>query len=97
MKHLHVSGRRWFDRKNGNTYHTAKTIVDGEPGPSVPFSYGYGEHYLTTAAEAMERTGSLPGREHHANGSAEPLWQYCERNGIKLTIDVCDVARRGDL
>ena len=97
MQTLHISGRRWFERTNGNTYHTAQTIVDGNPGPSVPFAYGYGDHYLTTAAEALEAAGHLPGREHHANGSAEPLWRYCERNGIKYTATVADVARKRDL
>ena len=97
MKHLHVSGRRWFTRNSGNTYHTARTLMDGESGPAVPFSYGYGDHYLTTAAEALEGGGHVPGREHHANGSAEPLWRYCERNGIKFTYEVNDVSRRSDL
>lgn len=93
---LHVRGIRWFDSRNGNTYHRATAILDGITIADVPFSYGYGDHFVDTAAEAIEAAGILT-RERHANGSREPLRVACDRLGIVLSVDVRDVKRRRDL
>lgn len=55
MKKFVVIGGKWFDKVNGNTYHTAK-IIDTETGTIYynRFQYGYGTHYLTTAREYIE-------------------------------------------
>ena len=55
---------KWFDRINGNTYHsvritncrTGKTIV----GLHAPYEYGYGDQYRYTALAAMEKAKWLP-------------------------------------
>ena len=49
---------KWFDRANGNTYHACKVTrtADGEV-LACPFTYGYDDHYKTTALEAMEAAG----------------------------------------
>ena len=54
-------GARWFDRTNGNTYHsvqihnleTGETISQGE-------TYGYDDHYKQTALTLMLKAGWLP-------------------------------------
>jgi hypothetical protein len=53
---------KWFDKVNGNTYHSVrvtrckdgKTIV-----PSTPYQYGYGDQYRQTALELMHKNGWL--------------------------------------
>lgn len=49
---MKIEGKRWFQRSYGNTYHTVKVFVDGEILKSE-ITYGYGSHYLQTAAELL--------------------------------------------
>ena len=92
-----VIGRRWFDRVNGNTYYSAEILIDGKTIDGIDYAYGYGDQYLQDASDAIERAGHLPDREHHANGSVEPLWQYCRDRDIALHSSVSDVSRKRDL
>ena len=87
-----INGRRWFDKINGNTYHTASANVifaDGSDRSfSIQYQYGYGDQYLQSAWDAIKKaklvTGEIP-------------WQYCRDNKIKLITNVSDVARKKDL
>lgn len=97
-----VMARRWFDKANGNTYHSVRVSTADTSGAVTntihPFAYGYGEHFLQTAAEIVE---AIPGGEvrcqRYANGGREGLVSACHRLGIALTVDVVDVPRRKDL
>jgi len=98
IKSVMIIGRRWFRKSAGNTYHTAKVYVDGREVARVPEQYGYGDHFITTALDALEKAGFMPGREHHANGSAEPGWIYFrDDRKIEYTTEVTDVSRERDL
>jgi hypothetical protein len=97
MKSITVIGRRWFERTNGNTYHSANVIVDGVSIGKTQFAYGYGSHYLQTATEMLDKAGLIPDIERYKNGGQESLWRYCDRNGIAFTDDVADVQRKKDL
>ena len=83
MKRLKIRGRKWFDRINGNTYHTSAIIIDGELVHKTEMTYGYGEHYIQTAQEWLMDNG-LVSIKRHENGSFQPLWQYCQDNGIEF-------------
>ena len=52
---------RWFDRVNGNTYHSVR-IIRCRDGAVLycPWQYGYGDQYRYTALEAMARAKWLP-------------------------------------
>ena len=50
---MKIEGKRWFQRSYGNTYHTVKVFVNGEVLKSE-ITYGYGSHYLQTAAELLK-------------------------------------------
>lgn len=45
---------KWFDKLNGNTYHSVR-ITRHKDGKIIvcPFEYGYGEQYKYTALNAM--------------------------------------------
>ena len=88
-----IVGRLWFDKANGNTYHTSEAIVDGESLFKTEMEYGYGEQYIETAFDKLEEMG-LISREQHANGSKDPAWRWCEGNGVKLNTQVFDVLKR---
>ena len=87
IKNIHVEGRRWFDKINGNTYNTAAVYVDGECVAITPFQYGYGDFYIQAAQEALEKLGTIP-TEVSKWGSHRPLWQICNDLGINLTNEV---------
>lgn len=110
-------GRRWFDKRAGNTYHDTEIIVHGFHGFNGMYAtelgcsghhieallqhrtimqYGYGDHYIQTGADWLEAQGIISCKVH-ANGSKQPLWQYCQDNGIKLITSCVDVINRKEL
>lgn len=56
IKTLEISAKRWLQKSYGNTYHTTTVVVNGEELKSN-ITYGYGNHYLTTAAELLRENG----------------------------------------
>lgn len=97
MQSVVVIGRKWFERTNGNTYHSVEIHVDGEFSHKIPFQYGYGDQWEWTAAQWLEENGHMPGRNHYSNGGSEALRLYCERTGIACIRSVTDVQRKKDL
>jgi hypothetical protein len=54
---------RWFDKVNGNTYHSVKVVRHEDRAVVVGhFQYGYGEQNKQTALEEMLRAGWIPER-----------------------------------
>lgn len=94
IDYLHIVGRRWTDNM-GQTYHTAVLYLNGDCVAGIPISYGYGDQYITTVAEWMERVGLIKRVTYH--GGPEPLHSYCKGNNIKFQFDVAMVGRKKDL
>lgn len=85
-----VVARKWFDKVNGNTYHSVRCVRCSDGAVVVgPFQYGYGEHYKQTALEVMADAKWLPfkyrGRDeqfHYERENNYPiLWTVSE--GLK--------------
>lgn len=95
-----VIGRRWFHKGPGNTYHDTEIIVHGSGKKVVhhrtSYTYGYGDCYIQTASEWLKEQGIAP-IPRHPHGSLQPLWQYCQDNGIKLITSVIDVGSKKEL
>ncbi len=53
---LQIIGRRWFQETYGNTYHAVKVYVNDEI-LIKDFCYGYGNQYLQTAIELLQKAG----------------------------------------
>lgn len=86
IESLEIYGKRWFQKSYGNTYHTATVVVNGEELKSG-ITYGYGNHYLTTAAELLKANGyDIP----DDNGKAFAMM-------IKYEHSATDVKRKKDL
>lgn len=95
---IQINGRRWFSRPYGNTYHSVQIMVDGKQVPGVPKTYGYGSHYLWTAADQLEKLGIMKGRKRlGSGGGTEGLSWWAIRHGIKFDDNVEDVRRQRDL
>lgn len=83
---LKIYGRRWFQKSYGNTYHTVTVIVNGEEMKSG-IAYGYGNHYLQTAADMLRNAGyEIP----ENNGEAYAMM-------TKYEHEATDVKRKKDL
>ena len=83
----HISGRRWFQKSYGNTYHSVTLYQDGKPVARLGPHYGYGDHYLQTAVEWLRE---------HGHPNAEYGTRYL-RETLGASYDVADVARERDL
>lgn len=83
VKSITVIGKLWFDKVNGNSYHTAKVLINGEHYCNIPFQYGYGDQYEQSALEQLTKDGYFKDMEKYQNGTSECFWRYCDRKGIK--------------
>lgn len=85
-----VIGRRWFERVNGNTYHSVNVSVNGEWLDGIDFTYGYDSMYEQNALELLKK--------HYNNlNNISSLWRIKYDIGCKLISTVSDVQRRKDL
>jgi len=85
-----IIARKWFDKVNGNTYHTARVIINGgEADHKSTRQYGYGTSYITTAAET-----AIENDYTRDDMSREALREWLTHNAI---IDEVSVTRRRDL
>lgn len=81
---------KWFDRINGNTYHSVR-ITRREDGSVIAgaFTYGYGDHYQQTALKEMLKNKWLPKKYNKDN-----LWNYQRENNYPILWDVSQGLKR---
>ena len=86
MNYISISAKEWFDKANGNSYFAARIMVDDKHIGTLPFQYGYGDHYIDMANQWLDLNGYLynPRSNKGVPRERAPLWRYCEDNGIKL-------------
>ena len=58
-----IRARKWFDKVNGNTYHSTEVYINGKLVGREPFRYGYGEQYYQTAKEILDKKGYINYKE----------------------------------
>lgn len=73
-----VVGKKWFDKLNGNTYHSSELIVNGDTIDKIPFTYGYGNQFEQSALDLLQK---------HYKGfdTVKMLWKVKDM-GYKLTV-----------
>jgi hypothetical protein len=87
---LTVIANKWFEKVNGNTYHSCEVYIDNKLIKRVPFTYGYGEQYLQTALAILHEAGIAT--------EFNILWKYQESIGRdNCLIKVSEVSRKKDL
>lgn len=91
-----IIGRRWFERTGGNTYNTARIMINGKTVADLPREYGYGNSYYQRACEWLNENGYVS-LNRSANNSLEPLHCLRDRGEIGLEYWAVDVARKKDL
>jgi hypothetical protein len=88
--------KRWFDRVNGNTYHSVRVVRVADGAVIVgAFQYGYGDQYRQTALEIMARAGWLPKKytDRDERGRSQ-LYMYDRENGYPVEWFVTDGLKR---
>jgi hypothetical protein len=100
-KKVEIWGKRWFRRTYGNTYHTVRVYVDDELIGESEEEGGYGEQYIDTAFNILQRKGLAPKTEKELSSGVSKDWYdfVMDRrtNRNKYVIHVNDVPRERDL
>lgn len=95
---VHVLARRWFQQSYGNTYFSLSVDVEiaGKlvEVVSVPFKYGYGDHFDTVALEEFSKVINLEGKEF---SEYSYLSRFCRDNNIPVYSNAVDVKRKKDM
>lgn len=91
IKSITIVGRRWFEKVNGNTYHSAAVYVDGELIGKADFVYGYGSQYEQTAIDILKKDKRIRGNLRF------PISTWAREQKITLVNTVTDVGRKKDL
>lgn len=86
---MHIEGRRWFERTNGNTYHSVRIYQGSAELVYIPFTYGYGDCFLQTAIDWLKDNGHI--------ASDAPYGTRYLRETLGASYSVIDVSRKGDL
>jgi hypothetical protein len=85
IKTIDIQAREWFDKINGNSYFAGDITINygmkGEKNFTMPFQYGYGNHYQDMAMELLNKNKLI---DTHSTLS---LWRYCQENKIILRAD----------
>lgn len=88
---------KWFDRVNGNTYHSVRItrVSDSAVLNSCDICYGYGEAYRQTALDLMNEAGWLPEKYNgkHENG-ANKHYRFERENNYPILWNVSDGLKR---
>lgn len=87
VKTIDIIALEWFDKNGGNSYFSASISINfgtkSQKDYSLPFQYGYGEHYIDMANQYLIENGIIKG-ERYDNGGYPALWRYCKDNKIIL-------------
>ena len=107
MATIIITGRRWFERTNGNTYHTARALVLSHDenhtsnAINTPITYGYGNQYYWTGLAALRNSALSPVKPTDNPGCEWTLADYSNelRKAGHEVMDegYADVKRRKDL
>ena len=90
---LDVEAKEWFDRSAGNSYFSAVVTVNcgmmSEQSLTVPFQYGYGDHYRDTAFKALQNQRIIKGVEKN-----ESYWRFYQRKNIIARHSIHETSKR---
>ena len=101
INNIVIEVKRWFDKINGNTYHSVNVYVNGEFIGRVPFAYGYDRQYLQTAHTMLQEVGIYPiTGKILSSGANKDYYDFSNdmrKHKNKFVVTVADVGRKKDL
>lgn len=88
---IFIKGKRWFDRRYGNSYFSAEIFIDGKLVHTLPAQYGADKQYFHEAWRWLVEKGIVPGIRHML------ARDVAKEQGIALDYYAIDVKRFRDL
>ena len=86
---------RWFDRVNGNTYHSVRVTRCRDGAVLVcPFQYGYGDQYRQTALATMAKAKWLPPKYRLMDGHGFAPFNFEREHNYPIAWTVVDGLKR---
>lgn len=79
-----ILARRWFERRNGNTYHSCRVFINGQEIGYTPFHYGYDEQYMQTAFDLIQKWAKGPENKNRAPGVTPHNTEFLRANGLTV-------------
>lgn len=96
IKTIDINAKEWFDKTYGNSYFSANITINfgmkTEKSFSMPFQYGYGDHYIDMAFQELKKKGFIKNANERM-----ALWAYCKDNGIILRYSKQENCKKRDL
>lgn len=94
IKTIDVQAKQWFDKTYGNTYSAVQTTLNfGMPDQTRLFTiWQSGSHWEQMAMETLRAT--FPEIDPDKQN---PLWKYCQDNGIILRRNVQDKCTKREI
>lgn len=96
IKTIDINAKEWFDKVNGNSYFSGDITLNygmkTEKNLSMPFQYGYENHYITQAHSELIKNGYITDID-----SSLALSRYCRENGIILRYNKQENCKKRDL
>lgn len=91
VQSVFIVGRRWFERTNGNTYHSAEIYVNNEMVHKIDYQYGYGNQFEWEGMLWLSKNGYFKDYKGQSPG------MFCRERGVSYNTTVTDVQRKKDL
>ena len=84
-----VEGFKWFDKINGNTYHSVN-IINAETKDLIyqsGLTYGYGEQWRHTAIDGLIKMGLFAEKDRHNHDLIRDIFYFtCQENCLKRDL-----------
>lgn len=87
LKTIDLTAKEWFDKVNGNSYFSARLVLnyglENQESFTLPFQYGYGSAYEQEASKILHnlfKSDDSPGR------FAIPLHLYSKLTGMTIVV-----------
>jgi hypothetical protein len=77
--------------KNGHETYKRRVTQLPETQIKLHFQYGYGEHYIDVAKQALIEHNYI------SSNDSQPLWRYCKEQGIILRTSKYDNCKKRDV
>jgi len=96
IKTIDIIAKEWRDKVNGNSYFSARIIIDLDARGNgktyyIPYEYGYGTYYLQASAKMLVGTELLP------DFALSCLYGYCRDNNIVLRHGITHDCKKAEV
>ena|SRR3990167_911001 len=83
-----IEVKLWFDRVNGNTYHSLRiiNILNSEVITTIGITYGYGEQYKQTAYDRLIKLGLAKEEDRHNHDLNRERFIFIANFGLKRNM-----------